>query len=229
MKRFLTELCLITLCLLGLNLKAQTSIGFDSSYVVNFTTSVHQNDTASFNVRIKNYGPIQADCVFVYSGYKNSQGVISGIQQEFLYPAGIISSIPSSGLITKRLIINYSATRFPVGIDVVVIWPKAANATTADTLEFMPLVLPPLSVAQVLRDEGLVVFPNPFSNSINIHSKRQIESITIYDFDGKIVYFRAAEETIDLSQIAVASYILEIKYNSGTRKRIQVVKRSNDK
>ncbi len=229
MKRFLSALSLIALCLSSLVLKAQTAVGFDSSYVVNFTTSVHQNDTASFNVRIKNYGPIQADCVFVYSGYKNSQGIVSGVQQEFLYPAGIISSIPSSGLITKRLIINYSATRFPVGIDVVVIWPKAANASTVDTLEFMPLVLPPLSVAQVLRDEGLVVFPNPFTNSIRVQSKRQIESITIYNLEGKIVYFRAAEETIDLSQIAEAAYILEIKYSTGTRKRIQVIKEPSKK
>ncbi len=220
MKRVLLLFCL----LIRFGLKAQTQIGFDPSFVVSFPDSVQQNDTASFIVKVKNYGPAQADSVVLYSGYKNSQGIISGIQAELFIPNGGLTNITPLTTKTGRMVVSFTANRFPLGIDVVVIWPKSLNATTIDTMMFSPLILSPLQVADYLQEEGFCVFPNPFTEQLFIESKNHVATLSIYDLSGNLIYFKTNNENIILSEIAPASYILEIGYKNGNRKRVRVVK-----
>lgn len=217
-------------CFLFISLPAvgQSSIGFDSSFVITFPDTVIQNDTAGFVVRLKNYGPSQIDTVRIYSGYKNNQGFISGVAQEAFYTSGSVLAIPPNSTITGRAVIQFSPNRFPLGIDVVVIWPKATNAITADTLEFNPLVITPFAAENLLRDYGFKVYPSPFTNLIHIQSTIGAERIRVYNLSGDLIYAREFDETINLSDLPEATYLLEIAFKNGTRRFVKVIK-SNSK
>lgn len=210
--------------LVGLPAISQSIVGFDSSFVVSYPDTVIQNDTAGFVVRVKNYGPSQIDTIHIFSGYKNNQGFISGIAQEAFYTSGSVLAIPPNSTITGRAVINFSSNRFPLGIDVVVIWPKATNAITIDTLEFVPLVITPFDAQNLLQDLGFKVFPNPFSNSLHFQSIGSVKLFRIYNQKGALVCTHDANETINLSDLPNDAYLLEIELKNGTRRFIKVAK-----
>ncbi len=204
--------------------QAQFSIGFDSTFVLNYPDTVYQNDTSSFIIKLKNYGGVQADSVEMYSGYKNSQGLVLNIQAETFYSGGSILSIPPNGSVTGRVVINYAANRFPVGIDVVVIWPKAFNATTIDTLEIIQSVFSPLAAAEMLRDVGFTVFPNPFSSEVRVSAAEPVKLLRIFDSKGNLVFTKYIDESIDLSLLKNGTYFFELTFKNGTHRVMKVLK-----
>ena len=228
MNRKLTFLLLAFLLATSLTLHAQQAIlGFDSTYAISFTDTVQQNDTASFRVRFKNYGLVSiSDTFFVYSAYKNSQNIVMGVHKETIFPAGPFLLAPGD-TVSTRAIIYYDAQRFALGIDVVVIWPVVNGALTLDSIEFQTFVYSLSQVAELLNANGVNVFPNPCSDKLNIASPKAMAQITIYDAAGKVVLSQSQNETIDLSQLKDAVYMVELKYKSGTRKLIKVQKKNN--
>ena len=226
MKRRLSVLCLAFLfAFMQRSGAQQTLIGFDTTF--NFVTpaSVLQGDTASFLVRIKNYGNFQTDSSLqVLSGIMGS-GFLNSIAVEPTFPTLSNTILQPSDTVITRVITNYSASRFALGIDVVVIWPKAINAITTDSLIYS-INVNPNAITEVLNDNGFKVFPNPFSNSITINTSNPVERINLYTASGQLIFSKSKTETINLSQLENAIYYLELKYKSGTRKRIKVMKQN---
>tara|TARA_B100000809_G_C15135276_1_gene530283 strand:- start:1323 stop:4040 length:2718 start_codon:yes stop_codon:yes gene_type:complete len=79
-----------------------------------------------------------------------------------------------------------------------------------------------------LIDFDLVVFPNPFSNQINVKFNDVISSISIYGIEGKLLYelfLNSKETAIDLSKFNRGSFILKVKTKEGktaTRKLLKL-------
>lgn len=121
----------------------------------------------------------------------------------------------------------YNSNRFAVGIDVVVIWPKAFGAITHDTLSYTIHILPPTAVAEILAEDGISVFPNPCQDRITITNKfpsNPIEQVRIYDLKGNLLLTKYRKDCIDLTQIPSATYLIEISYKSGLHKFMRVQK-----
>ena len=75
-----------------------------------------------------------------------------------------------------------------------------------------------LSVAEDNTKQGIFVFPNPASNILHIDkidNSIQINSITIFDLIGKIIYEEKEVQSIDLTNFVKGVYSLKIKTNTG--------------
>jgi hypothetical protein len=124
---------------------------------------------------------------------------------------------------------QYPAFRFPLGIDVVVIWPKASGTITHDTIRYNLNVISPNQIADLLEKGGVSVYPNPCANRLIIENKQTsnpIEKIKIYNTRGELILSRNRESEIDLTQITDAFYVVELFYKSGNRSVIKVEKQS---
>ena len=203
------------------------SLGFDTSQgAPNFPDTVILGDPASFTLKIKNWGNSS------FSGAFSIERQIKDSTGSIVDSATIIST--QQAAIAQGTIFNYTfadtfslARHFFVGIDVVVIWPKAAGTATHDSLTYVVHVLSPNSVSNLLAENGISVYPNPCSDLLIIENKRPenpIEQVRIYDMKGKLILSKNRDELIDLSQLQNALYMVELKYKSGMRKILKVQK-----
>ena len=71
-----------------------------------------------------------------------------------------------------------------------------------------------------VNDFGFVDFsyyPNPVSNKLTIDSRNEIQNITIYSIDGKLLYEKKEnimKTTIDLSNYEIGNYIMKLNFNN---------------
>lgn len=71
-----------------------------------------------------------------------------------------------------------------------------------------------------------IIFPNPAYNQLQISTPNQIEKLMVYDILGKLC--RTIEHpstTLDISNLMVGSYILELQFLDGERERVMFEKR----
>src|SRR5690606_27721602 len=65
------------------------------------------------------------------------------------------------------------------------------------------------------QDVNLTIHPNPFDQQIYITSEEDIESISIYDITGKLVFMRNGHSnqnlSIDTEQLNAGSYSIKVK------------------
>lgn len=85
------------------------------------------------------------------------------------------------------------------------IWFKDATTTFSTNCS--------LNVSEVVFEDQVTIYPNPFENLVHIKTKETIKNITVSDLNGKIVY-RTNEtlETINLDQLQGGLYILTIQF-----------------
>lgn len=82
----------------------------------------------------------------------------------------------------------------------------------------------------VLIDDGHInVFPIPAKNIIYFSSKIDIEQLEIFDLGGHLVFYEERlnlTSSIDVSELAVGNYVLEMKLENGnfSRKKISIIK-----
>ena len=223
MKKAITIISLLLCVLLNKESNAQASLGFDPNFFPNFPTSQNLDDSAYFTLRIKNF-----------SNNTSFNGAITLITQVMGGTLSIDSSnyIPQTSIATNDTISynfheNYPASRFAVGIDVVVIWPRAVGATTHDSIMYVVQISDPSSVASILNENGISIYPNPFASTFiieNKHPSNPIEQVRVFDLSGKLILSKTREEIIDLSSIPNDLYVVELFYKSGMRKVMKVKK-----
>lgn len=124
----------------------------------------------------------------------------------------------------------------PVGTYRMRIWNRLANSgagtPTADSAcstygygtwtDYTANVLGPLATSEVTKATAKI-YPNPVSDVLNIENKNAIESIEIYDANGKLirtVVQKGNNASVKLSDLVPGSYVAKIK----TRKDNQTVK-----
>ncbi|MES1226465.1 MAG: T9SS type A sorting domain-containing protein, partial [Bacteroidota bacterium] len=208
------------------------SLGFDTLFPI-FppfdTTAVQDSSFAVRAVRIKNFGN---DTLFINSSTpvkfmtQVSQGG-SQVSLDSTFNIIIQGTLWPDSTINVNYFEPYNANRFPVGIDVVVIWPKAAGADVHNTITYTIEIFAQTAIAELLAEDGILVYPNPCIDRLSIENKKPlnpIEQVRIYDFQGRLLLSKSRDETIDLSQLPNASYVLELSFRSGTKKSLRFQK-----
>lgn len=78
-----------------------------------------------------------------------------------------------------------------------------------------------------IENNSLIVFPNPANNFVTIQSDKEIKSILVYDYSGKLIRMietTSFETTIDINDFAKGFYSFSITMNDRSQKTIKVVK-----
>jgi len=84
---------------------------------------------------------------------------------------------------------------------------------------------PALSVDDVeLNKTSIVAYPNPVTNSFQINSNKNIESVKLYNITGRLLKTFNEEASYDISDLATGVYVANVKTASGS-KAIRIVKK----
>ena len=74
-----------------------------------------------------------------------------------------------------------------------------------------------------LNNTSVIAYPNPVTNSFNLNSSINIESVNLYNITGRLLKTFNAKDKYDISDLATGVYIAKIKTEFGT-KTLRVVK-----
>ena len=75
-----------------------------------------------------------------------------------------------------------------------------------------------LSIEEYEIDESISIFPNPFNDTLNVNAKSTIQSIEIYDVQGRLIQTKLMRENnimINTSSFSKGVYFLKIKTDVG--------------
>jgi len=96
--------------------------------------------------------------------------------------------------------------------------------TTIDSFEDCQLykvtIKPSMSQVADLQAEGISLYPNPASNNFSINSKEAIETISIINMMGQVVYSQAGADEIQIN-LAAGTYLVKVITANG---EVQVLK-----
>jgi len=81
-----------------------------------------------------------------------------------------------------------------------------------------------LSVTSVLND-NLLVYPNPFTDILNISDIKNVANISVMDMSGRLVKTSIPSAELNLSSLNQGNYLLVIAMKDGNRKTVKVIKK----
>ena len=114
----------------------------------------------------------------------------------------------------KPLTLNFSTTGLALGRYNAVV-KLLSNDIVTPVLD-TPVTLDVVGVGiNELEKTGVMVFPNPVKNMLNIQTNGTIRNITISDFSGKVVY-NGLSQTIDFSRFSQGVYFVKVETAQGT-------------
>lgn len=131
------------------------------------------------------------------------------------------TSLPTNFTDTVQL------ARYSGGVNIVVIWPTAVNATTQDTISGSITVTGVSAQGPNVDLYELEAFPNPVSNGLRLRYDRPdlVREVVLFDERGALL--RRAQGLpgeLDLSSLAAGVYFLQVRYRDGGLQRLKVLK-----
>lgn len=83
-----------------------------------------------------------------------------------------------------------------------------------------------LSTSEVDKKDRMEVYPNPFSDIININKVELLKSIKVTDISGKLVkVVSRPEATLRLGDLSQGMYILQLEMKDGSKQSIKIIKK----
>lgn len=83
-----------------------------------------------------------------------------------------------------------------------------------------------LSTSEVNGKDNIKVYPNPFSELINISQPELVKSIQVSDVSGKLIkMINKPESVIRLQDLLQGMYILQLEMKDGSRQSVKVIKK----
>ena len=76
-----------------------------------------------------------------------------------------------------------------------------------------------------INKKGVMVYPNPFTDVINLSDINNIQSVTVNDISGKLIKTIKPTREINFSDTASGVYIINVKFKDGDVKSFKVIKK----
>jgi hypothetical protein len=90
------------------------------------------------------------------------------------------------------------------------------NSTTGNDVFIVKLSQPGLVLASDdFQFTNVLLYPNPFKDSISIQSNETIESVELYNFSGQKLQINLFNKSIDMSNLTSGVYMIKVKISSG--------------
>ncbi|MDF2437540.1 MAG: hypothetical protein K0Q95_1916 [Bacteroidota bacterium] len=199
--------------LFGLNTIAQTNLGISSLGADIPDDTVMPGFSDTYDVWVKNYGNTAfngyADIMLAARDSSSPSGLDS---TQFVASDSVYINPGDSALITLSNNYTVSPGTFRYGINVIVVWPVAAMATTVDSIEYTVYIMNPNSVQEIDISDLFNIYPNPTSGLLNIVqlNSSRIESVRIYDIHGRLILSEGHSTMICIETLAEGMYHVEV-------------------
>jgi archaellum component FlaG (FlaF/FlaG flagellin family) len=217
------------LLMLVMQLSAQTTnIGI--SALVNAPQSVSYQDSVSYSFAVKNYGPSAfAGDIQIYTGIWDSSMTFINVIRVDSISLTNIQNFNAGDSIWITDTEHYTPANFRIGTSVVVIWPVAMNAVTADSASYTVFVQSGVKVLEVMNNTGLSVFPNPAQDKLVIGTagsaeNTEVEQVRIMNAAGQVMIIHPGAGTMDISQLQEGTYLVELVLKNGSSKVYRIIK-----
>ncbi|CEJ69785.1 Fibronectin type III domain protein [Chryseobacterium oranimense G311] len=81
-----------------------------------------------------------------------------------------------------------------------------------------------LAVEDINKKDDLNIYPNPFTDVLNITDIKNVKSIKVYDLSGKLIKTLAPSKELDLKEFYEGVYLILLQYKDGTVKTFKAIK-----
>ena len=95
---------------------------------------------------------------------------------------------------------------------------------TATLIGKYSVLKPALAVADTKKD-NISVYPNPFTDVLNISDAQNVKSVTVYDMSGRQVKTLAPSANLNLSQLKEGVYIVNLQMKDGKTQSFKIIKK----
>lgn len=98
-----------------------------------------------------------------------------------------------------------------------------ANSLSVDNISYE---LKTLATSEVLAKNKLRIYPNPFTDIINIDNVENVKSASVIDLSGRVLKsFNGVSSSINLSDLKEGIYILALDYKDGSKSSHKIIKK----
>jgi hypothetical protein len=220
------KIIVLAFALLSMSCMAQVNIGIGHFGPSPASDTVAAGSSETYDVWIKNYGPgVLNDQVGIHTGVWDS--LSTGIDSINYFSAGNLLINPGdSALVTLTANYNVDSSNYRYGIDVIVIWPYAPSAMTADSLQFTVYIMDVTGIGNLDVNNLIKFYPNPSSEFISIDNSTgvSIELVNIYDLSGKLVSASKGETLINIQNLSAGMYQTDIILTDKKHYKFKIIK-----
>jgi hypothetical protein len=83
-----------------------------------------------------------------------------------------------------------------------------------------------LSTSEIDKKDAIKVYPNPFSEVVNISKPELVKSARVSDVSGKLIrMFNQPESVLRLNDLSAGMYILQLDMKDGSKQTIKIIKK----
>lgn len=223
-------LFIISLLLVSNKGISQASLGISQTAFIVYNDTVSAFTLDSINIYLVNKG----DSIFngtykIMTAVQDSNSVVFYHlvdSTSTFFPPSIPAGDSINVSVPSNFIMGDSSTQYHYKINVIVIWPVAANAATEDSLIYDVFILLPKSITEIDLYHLINAYPNPTTDKIILEngSKNSIEEVRIYDSKGGLVESLNKPEFIYTEAWSPGVYLINIQLKNNKTQTIRIVK-----
>ncbi|MCK6648959.1 MAG: T9SS type A sorting domain-containing protein [Bacteroidia bacterium] len=205
---------------------AQTALGMSQIIPVNLVDTVTAGSSHSHTVYVKNTGnTVFNDSITIYTAVEDS---LLGFSIVDVYNSNSIISLNpgDSAAFALTAVYNLSPTGYKTGVDIIVVWPFATNATITDSLTYSVYIIDPNGINELNIYTSLKVFPNPAKDYLLIDAieNRKIKNIRLIDSKGCSLNIELNGSIINVENLSEGIYILDIELENNEHRYGKFIK-----
>lgn len=225
-------ICLLSLSIVFLSVhfsgKAQTTIGMSTVGPLNYSDTVTAGAVDSFSVWVKNVSAtVFNDTLTLISAVRDDVNPsVLNIVSTYNSFSPVLINTNDSISISLVGVYTLDTNNYRTGINVIVIWPVAQSAATADSLEFSVYILDDNGIDELDLKQFINTFPNPSTDYITIenNSKISIEEVRIYDISGCLLEIIKNSSVINTEKWTAGMYLVDIWLENHQKHSVRVIK-----
>ena len=206
---------------------SNSSVGNNNAYkdFTSITGNVLNGSSNTITVTHANYNAGNQNRVAVWIDY-NRDGIFSASEQTLLTTTGTTAPGTSTGTINIPEGVDFGTTRMRVRLNLLNVVPPACGVTAYGQTEDYTINIKDRTLAVTdINKVNISVYPNPFTDVLNISDVKGVKSVSVNDISGREVKTLAPATELNLSNLKAGLYIVNLKMEDGSLKTFKAIKK----